>query len=105
MPGWNRRRWGVFASLLLIAGCGGDEEAHVARAQRSLKAAQKQQQKRGTDLGVQAAQARLDLAVMRQGLAEKRLGLARLKVHKARAELELDKARQVVLYDLVAVRG
>ncbi len=108
------RRWIFDAENAIVVALDGvdlvkeavrDEETQVARAQRSLKAAQQQERQRGTDLGVQAAQARLDLAVLRRRLAERKLGIARLKAQKARADLELDKARQVVLYDLVAMRG
>lgn len=79
--------------------------AAVERAQRSLEIARKHEREKGTDLGVRAARERLRGAELAQDLARQRVEVARAKVRQARAGLELDKARLVVTYDLVAVRG
>lgn len=106
------RRWVYDAENAIVAALDGvdvaQEELREAvqqteRAQRSLQLAQAQKE-RGA-LGVQAAQERLRLCQMQRDLAEQRLVVARRKVGKARADLELDKARLVVTYDLLAVRG
>ena len=108
------RRWVFDAENAIVAALDGvdvagegvrEADEGLARAERSLKAAERRQKERGTDLGVQAARARLEWAQRARRLADERLALARTKVSKARADLELDKARLVVAYDLVAVRG
>lgn len=108
------RRWIFDAENAVIVALDGvdvanegvrDAAAHVARAERGLKTARAQQAKRGTGLGVAAAQSRLDWALLQQKLAEEKVRLARAKVYQARTALELDRARLVTAYDLVAERG
>jgi hypothetical protein len=108
------RRWVFDAENAIVAALDGvdvagegvrEADEALGRAERSLKAAEQRQRERGTDLGVQAARARLEWARLARRIAGERLELARNKVRKARADLELDKARLVVAYDLVAVRG
>jgi hypothetical protein len=108
------RRWVFDAENAIVAALDGvdvagegvrEADEQIARAERSLKAAEKRQREKSTELGVQAARARLEWARLQRRIADERLELARTKVRKARADLELDKARLVVAYDLVAVRG
>lgn len=82
-----------------------EADERIAAARRSIKAAEKQRATRGTDLGVKAAEERLRLAEAQRELAQARVELALARVRKARLDLELDKARLVVNYDLVAERG
>ena len=108
------RRWVFDAENAIVAALDGvdvagegvrEADEQIGRAERSLKAAEKRQKEKSTELGVQAARARLEWARLQRRIADERLELARTKVRKARADLELDKARLVVAYDLVAVRG
>jgi hypothetical protein len=107
------RRWVYDAENAIVAALDGVDVAkeelreavqQTERAQRSLQLSQQAQKDRGP-LGVQAAQERLRLCQLQRDLAEQRLVVAKRKVGKARADLELDKARLVVTYDLLAVRG
>lgn len=108
------QRWIYDAENAIVVALDGVDQAKeglqeadqlITAAAASLRAAKAQQARRGTDLGVQAAQARQQQAELQRSLWLGRLALARAKVYKARADLELDRARMVVQYDLVAVRG
>lgn len=108
------RRWLFDAENTVVAALDAVDVAREAReeargrqghARRAVELAQQQAGRRGTELGVSAAQQRLALCDVQLQLAEARLRLARARVRKARLDLELDKARLIVRYDLVAERG